>query len=174
MSSKLLAIAAIGTDTEKFLNGIKGKAGIQQMNKKYKILKYRYQSFSSAATKAIFDGGTLNKFDYKKSEQYCTELSNYIHTYSRMPEDMIFGSDFINSGIELVEDCVKYLMTEFFETIDGGLTYGVFDFNSLTPSVRQEFENWLNGVDDNEEGLLNRLMEINNRENGGVKTRISF
>jgi hypothetical protein len=171
---ELLGMAAKGTETEEFLKGIRGRTGIQQTNKKYKVLKYRYQSFSSAATKAIFEGGALNKFDYKRSEQYCGELSQYIHTYSRMPEDMLFSSDFIRSGIELVEECINYLMTEFFEIIDGGLTYGVFDFNTLTPSVRQEFENWLNGVDENEEELLKRLSDINNRENEGVKTRISF
>jgi len=35
-----------------------------------------------------------------------------------------------------------------------------------------EFEKWLTGVDENEEALLQRLIEINLRENGGVKTRL--
>lgn len=171
---ELLATAAKGTDTEKFLEEIRGKTGIRQMNKEYKVLKYRYQSFSSVATKAILEGGTLNKFDYKRSEQYCAELSQYIHIYSRTREEMTFGSEFMNSGIKLIQECVDYLMTDFFEVIDGGLTYGVFGFDTLTPSVKQEFNNWLNGVDDDEEALLKRLIEINNRENGGAKTGISF
>jgi len=171
---ELLAMAASGTETEKFLKETRGKTGIRQTNKKYKTLKYRYQSFSSAATKAIFERGSLNKFDYKKSEEYCDKLSQYIHTYSRMPEDMIFESDFINFGIDLIKECINYLMTEFFVLIDGGLTYGVFEFTSLTPSVKMEFEKWLTGVDENEEALLQRLIEINNRENGGKKTRISL
>lgn len=171
---ELLAMAAAGTESEEFLIGISGKTGIQQTNNKYKVLKYRYQSFSSAATKAIFEGGTLNKFDFKKSEQYCSKLSQYVHSYSRMPEDMMFGSTYMNSGIELIEECINYLMKDFFEIIDGALIYGVFDFNTLTPLVRQEFENWLKGVDENEEALLSRLIEINIKENGGVKTYLSF
>lgn len=63
---ELLAIEAKGTETEEFLREIRGKTGIQQTNKKFKILKYRYQSFSSATTKALFEEGSLNKFDLKK------------------------------------------------------------------------------------------------------------
>ncbi|MCH6235032.1 hypothetical protein [Cognataquiflexum rubidum] len=169
----LLAIAAKGTDTEIFLRGIRGKTGIKKTNDEYKVLKFRYQSFSSAVTKAIFEGGSLNKFDYKKSEEFCSKLSQYIHTYSRLPEDIIFESEFISSGISLIEECINYLMEEFFEIINGYITYGVFDFKTLTPSVKMEFDKWLIGVDENEEDLIKRLIEINNRENGGKKTCIS-
>lgn len=170
---ELLAMAAKGTDTENFLRGIRGKTGIKKTNDEYKILKFRYQSFSSAVTKAIFEGGSLNKFDYKKSEEFCSKLSQYIHTYSRLPEDIIFESEFISSGISLIEECINYFMEEFFEIINGYITYGVFDFETLTPSVKMEFDKWLIGVDENEEDLIKRLTEINNRENGGKKTRIS-
>lgn len=83
----------------------------------------------------------------------------------------------MNSGIELVEKAVNYLMTDIFVIQDGGLTYDLFNFKTLTPSVRTEFNKWLNGVDENEDTLFEpfeRLTEINNRENGTVKTRISF
>jgi len=106
---ELLAIAAKGTDTEIFLRGIRCKTGIKKTNDEYKILKFRYQSFSSAATKAIFEGGSLNMFDYKKSKEFHSNLSQYIHTYSRLPEDIIFESEFISSGICLIEECVNYL-----------------------------------------------------------------
>lgn len=168
----LLDISAKGTDSESFLMEIRGKTGIQQMNKKYKTLKYRYQSFSSAATQAIFEEGSLKKFDFKKSENFCNELSQYIHTYSRRPDEMVFGSEFINQGIALVEDCLNYLISDFFEIIDGHLIYGVFNFNTLTQSVKNEFDKWLNCVDENEDALLQRLIEINKNEYGGIKIKI--
>lgn len=87
---------------------------------------------------------------------------------------MIFGSEFINTGINLIEDCIHYLNTEFFELFDGGLTFGAIDFSTLTPSVKLEFENWLKGVDEDEEALLQRLIEINSKEFNGKKIKLKF
>lgn len=171
---ELLASAVKEIQTEEFLRDIRGKNGIDQANKKYKNLKYRYQSFSSAATKAIFDEGCLMKYDLKKSDQFCNNLAQYIHAYTQNPEDMVFGSHFINSGIELIEKSIDYLIAEFFVIIDGGLTYGVFDFQSFPPSVKKEFENWLKAVDEDEEALIKRLIEINNREFNGKKIKLRF
>lgn len=171
---ELLAMATIGSNSEKFIEDIRGKTGIHKMNKKYHSLKYRYQSFSSAATRAIFDVGALKPFSYKTSEKYCSELSQYIHSYSRFPEELIFGSTFIESGIKLIEDAVSYLKTNYFVNHEGGFIYGTFDFNSLTPSVQEEFNKWLNGTDMDEEALFQRLSYINEVENGGLKTRISL
>ncbi|GAB3217590.1 hypothetical protein J0A67_00770 [Algoriphagus aestuariicola] len=171
---ELIAMAAKGTDSEEFLNEICGRLGIQKANKRYNSLKYRYQSFSSAATKAIFEGGTLKTFDLKKSDEFCSELSQYVHSYCRRPEEIIFDSEYIQNGLKLINNCIDYLMSDYFVVIDGGITYGLFDFTTLNPSVKSEFNDWLKRVDQDEEALLNRLIEINNRENGGVKTKISF
>lgn len=172
---EILKTAVKGTDYAIFLREIKGKSGIQQMNKKYKSLKYRYQSFSSAASKAIFvEGHGLNKFDIKITEEHCKELSNYIHIYTRDTEELKFESEYIQLGIQRIEESLEYLLSNFFTVIDGGLTYGLFDFSSFPPYVKNEFNKWLESVDEDEDPLIERLTNINIKKHGGEKLKLKF
>lgn len=81
---ELLAISTKGTDFENFIEEIRGKTGIQKMDKKCKALKYRYQSFSSVSTKVIFEGASLKQFDYKNQNCIAASYLNIFMTTRRI------------------------------------------------------------------------------------------
>lgn len=65
----------------------RGKYGLTKSNNKYKALKYRYQTFSEAITKVILDF-SLKVYDYKASEELQNGLAEYVHIYTRTPDEL--------------------------------------------------------------------------------------
>jgi hypothetical protein len=135
--------------------------GIQKLNNKYKVLKYRYQTFTEAFSSVILDDFSLKFFDFKKAEDFRSKLAGYIHLYTRMPEELLFESEFMQSGVKLIEEFISFLGNVF--TIhDKQIVYGTVNFSTLKNGFDIEFKNWLNCVDEDIEALKERLREIAN------------
>ncbi len=152
-----------------FNEEIKKFKGIQKVNTKLKTLRFRYQTFTEAYSKAILEDFPINAFNLTLSESFEKRLSKYIHTYYRSDDELQYNNDFIQNGINLVIEVVQYL--EKFRK-NGEYVFGSLSFSTLKGGIKKEFENWLNGVDDDTESLKNRLDEINRTENNNFKYQV--
>lgn len=146
----------------------KGKSGIQKTNNEYKILRYRYQTFSEAISRV--SDLPVKAFDFKGSEQLQKRLSEYLHIYTKAPSDMSFYSEFIQKGIQAVKDTLDFVHN-FFVKDEQGYSFGVLNFHTLNGSFKSEFDSWKKDVTEDTEGLYNRLKKINDEEFGGAKAK---
>lgn len=145
----------------------KGKSGLERGNQKYKALKYKYQSFSEALTKVIMDF-SLKIYDYKLSDKLQGLLADYIHIYTRTPEELKFNSEYIQKGILLIKETVAFIKSYFVKQ-DDGYIFGLLNFGTLSKTMQDEFERWKNSVSEDTEGLYQRLKKINDEQSGGAK-----
>lgn len=165
----LMLMSTDKSEWQDLANMAKGKHGLTKSNNKYKALKYRYQTFSEAIVKVILDF-ELKVYDYKTSENLQTELSEYLHTYTRIPEEMEFKSDFIQNGVLLVNKTLEFVKSYYVKK-DDGYVFGLLNFSTLNGSMKNEFELWKQDVSEDTEGLYQRLKVINDTENDGAKAK---
>lgn len=167
---EILEMIASYSSNEDFIEIIKKKNGIQKTNSNYKVLKYRYQTFSEAFTIALIDTISIKPFDLKKAEEIQNNLSQYIHIYTRTPEELIFNSSFIQEGISLIINSITNLEKSF-EIKDNNYVLGTIIFDSLSGGIKSEFLRWLDSKDEDTDALTKRLIEININENQGQKIK---
>lgn len=96
---------------------------------------------------------------FKKAEDLQSKLSQYIHIYTRRPEELLFESEFIQNGIQLIKETISYL-ENMFTIKDDNYVFGVLNFASLKNGFEIEFDSWLKTLDDNTEALTERLKKI--------------
>jgi hypothetical protein len=133
--------------------------GIQKVNSQIKALRYRYQTFTEAFSNVIVDEFSLKPFDFKKAEELQSNLSHYIHIYTREPSDIFFESDYMQKGISLIKETISFF-NNMFTIHDGAYIYGILDFNSLKNGFEIEFKKWLVSVDNDVDALTIRLKNI--------------
>lgn len=133
--------------------------GIQKVNSKYKALKFRYQTFTEAFSNVILNDFSIKPFPFNKAEELQGRLSQYIHLYTRKPEELTFESEFIQAGINLIEETISYF-ENMFTLHDGKYVFGVLNFSTLKNGFELEFEKWLKTVDENVETLTENLRRI--------------
>ncbi len=145
----------------------KGRNGITKTNKEYKGLKYRYQTFSEAFVRVITDLN-LKVYNYKQSEYMQDQVSEYLHVYTKTEEEMHFDSAFIQEGVLLIQSVVEFIKN-YYVLHDGTYVFGLLNFSTLNGGIKEEFEKWKSGVDEDAEALYLRLKAINDRDNAGQK-----
>lgn len=148
----------------------RGKYGLTKSNNKYKALKYRYQTFSEAITKVILDF-SLKVYDYKASEEVQNNLAEYVHIYTRTPDELEYTSEFVQTGVKCVNEAISFVKS-YYVIHDNGYVFGILNFTTLSGSMKAEFEKWKADVSEDTEGLYNRLKEINDTELGGAKAKM--
>lgn len=142
---------------------IKKRHGINKANKKFSALKFRYQTFTEAFAKAVKPELKLNFFNFKESETLKENLSQYLHLYSRMDNELEFDSDFIQNGFIHIKATKDFLESYFTKDLNG-FYFGVLDFTTINESMKSEFNNWLGASEQNNETLTKRLIEIVNND----------
>jgi hypothetical protein len=163
---EILVMAAHDSLDLEWQDLIEKQNGIQKVNSKYKALKFRYQSFTEAFSKVVLINLPIKPFEFKKADDFQNRLSQYIHIYTRKPEELSFDSEFIQSGIKLIEETISYL-ENMFTLHDGGYVFGVLNFSSLKNGFEIEFEKWLKTFDDNVDTLTENLKRIANEKLAG-------
>ncbi|MDD4438160.1 MAG: hypothetical protein PHS04_09025 [Tissierellia bacterium] len=156
---EILVMAAHESLNTDWQDLIEKQNGIQKVNSKYKALKFRYQSFTEAFSKVILIDLPLKPFEFKKAEDFQSRLSQYIHIYTRKPEELLFEGEFIQSGIKFIKETISYL-ENMFTIQDGNYVFGVLNFSTLKNGFEFEFNNWLKTVDEDVEALTERLHKI--------------
>ncbi len=158
----------IGAANSKFgkqdFEEIKKRHGIKKANKKFNSLKFRYQSFTEALTKAIKTDLNLRFYNYKESEKLKENLSQYLHLYSKTDDELEFESDFIQNSFHHIKKSIDFIKNYFTKDANG-IYYGGLDFMTLEEPLKTEFQKWLSEPEQNNEVLTERLLEIvNNRK----------
>ncbi len=156
---EILAMAAHKSLNTDWHDLIEKYNGIQKVNSKYKALKFKYQTFTEAFSKVILDDLPVKPFEFRKAEDFQSKLSQYIHIYTRTPEEIKFDSDFMQTGIKLLEETISFL-ENMFTIRDKNYIFGVLDFASLKNGFEVEFKNWLNTLDEDVDALTQRLRKI--------------
>ena len=149
----------------------RGKHGLTKSNNKYKALKYRYQTFSEAIAKVLLDF-ELKIYDYKSSENLQTKLSEYIHIYTRTPKELEYKSEFIQNGIKTTNEAIAFIKN-YYIFRDSGYVFGILNFSTLSPSMRNELEKWKASVSEDTADLFKVLKKINDIEAGGAKAKLT-
>lgn len=155
----ILVMAAHESLNSDWQDLIEKKNGIQKVNSKYKALRYKYQTFTEAFSKVVLNDLPIKPFEFRKAENLQSKLSQYIHIYTRKPEELMFESEFIQSGVQLIEETISYL-ENMFTIKDGNIVYGAFNFASLKNGFDIEFDNWIKTLDEDTESLTERLKKI--------------
>lgn len=156
----LIMMPSNKTEWEEIEKTAKGKQGIRRSNDKYKILKYRFQTFSEAIGRLA--NLPIKAFDYKKAEELENDLGEYVHSYTRTQRDMNYGSDFIQNGLEKIEESLKFVKSYFIQK-DGNNVYGILNFSTLTGDLKTEFDKWKKETSTDIGALYKRLEEINKK-----------
>ncbi len=137
---------------------------IQKLNSKLKSLKFKYQSFTSAFAKAVLENCPLLPFDYNTAENLQSKLAKYIHVYSKTDNDFLFESDYVKEGIELVKAALHFLENSC-ANHEGSYRQGIIDFKTLSPEMRNEFNDWVARKDVDVKALTERIEKIRKEKN---------
>lgn len=163
----LMVMSTEKSEWENLSQMARGKYGLTKSNNKYKALKYRYQTFSEAISKVIMEF-SLKVYDYKESEELQNRLAEYVHIYTRTPEELEYASEFIQTGVKYVNEAISFVKS-YYVIHDDGYVFGILNFSTLSGSMKAEFEKWKADVSEDIEGLYYRLKEINDKESDGAK-----
>ncbi|MEQ9168248.1 MAG: hypothetical protein RLO12_18460 [Fulvivirga sp.] len=167
----LMLMSTEQTEWETLSLMARGKYGLTKSNSKYKALKYRYQTFSEAITKVILNF-ELKVYDYKASEILQNKLAEYVHIYTRTPEELKYTSNFIKSGINNVKDTIAFIKS-YYVVHENEYLFGILNFSTLSGSMKDEFEKWKSAVSEDTNALYERLKKINDEESGGLKAKLA-
>ena len=159
-----LVMAASSLDDETWKEELEKFKGIQKLNSKLKSLRFRYQSFTAAFAAAVFENCPLIPFDYKKAEDLQSKLAKYIHVYSKTDDDFLFESDFVKNGIETIKEVLNFLENSCSKH-EGSYIQGIMNFETLSPEMRNEFNDWVSRKDEDVEALTGRLNKIREENN---------
>lgn len=140
---------------------IKNRHGIQKANKMFNALKRRYQLFTESYVKAIGSELKTKAYEYNMAEKIKTDLSQYIHIYSRTDQELCFDSQFIKDGFSLIVKTTDFVR-EYVKPTTDGFILCVLDFHSLREPVKSELKAWVSGNEKSNVGLTERLLRIVN------------
>ena len=157
-------MAASSLEDESWKIEVEKYKGIQKLNSKIKTLRYRYQTFSTAFSNAIFENISLIPFNYKKAEDLQAELAKYIHIYTKSDEDFKYDSKYVKDGIKLVNKTLDFLENSC-SLNNGAYLQGALDINSLSKEMINEFNDWVNRKDEDLVALTERLTKIREMKN---------
>ncbi|MCD6577688.1 MAG: hypothetical protein J7K66_06735, partial [Anaerolineaceae bacterium] len=103
-------------------------------------------------------------FDYNTAENLQSKLAKYIHVYSKTDNDFLFESDYVKEGIELVKAALHFLENSC-ANHEGSYRQGIIDFKTLSPEMRNEFNDWVARKDVDVKALTERIEKIRKEKN---------
>lgn len=166
---ELLLMSTIKKEWPDLILKMKGKTGIQNANKEFKTLKYRLQTFSECISK--ISDLPVKAFDYRQADIIQRVLSEYVHIYTRTPEELSFGSEFIQVGIRKITETLRFVKS-YFVKHGNSYNFGCLNFETLNGGkFLNEFRNWKSSVDTDTDALYGRLKTINDNFYEGSKAR---
>lgn len=134
----------------------KPRHGIRKVNDKVKSLKHKYQIFYKVACETIDRAG--NPLDFSKSAELKEALSDYVHTYTRTPEELNFGSKYIKDAYEVIKDSIIFLESALNKKQN---TYMLQNLSIMTleEDDKKILNDWKNGIIEDEIELKRRLIK---------------
>jgi len=113
--------------------------GNDKANNKLKSLKEKTQIFYECVCEELKIPGKF--YDYKKSNELKSKLSQYIHTYTRIPKDMEFDSTFIKDAFPIINEAREFIKKSL---IYDGESYIVqnIDYATLSTEDKELLQEW--------------------------------
>lgn len=129
--------------------------GNDRANSKLKSLKEKTQIFYECVCEELDIPGKF--YDYKKSNQLKSELSQYIHTYTRIPKEMEFESPFIKAAFPIINEAREFIKQSLIPDGDSYIVQNM-DFSILSAEDKELLQEWkIDKID--EETLRKRISE---------------
>lgn len=150
-------LASVGEEFRQEISDLtKMKNGIDKANKKIKTLKEKYQQFYQAVCEVINIPG--KSYDTKKSDNLKHKISSYLHTYTRTQEEIDFGSEFMNNGLDLIDEVLVFIKESLM--INGNsYTIQSIDKDKIPTENMIIFEEWRTSVKMSYDELKAKLQE---------------
>ncbi len=141
----LLWTGSEDSEQEGLIELAKGKRGIPNSNRQYKILNYKYQEFWAALADLVNFPGEIARYDYKRSGELQEELGEFMHSYTKMNSDFLPNSLYMQEGKSLVNSTIKFIQDFCLHkdhTGKNAIMYGGVKVSSLPPEIRGLYERW--------------------------------
>jgi len=136
---------------------IKGPHGIQKANSKYKILKFKHQSFVHEIIQ-MYEYHDYKEFDFNISDELKSRLAHYVHSSTNNQSDFEFNSKYMQDAIALINESINFLKK--FYTIKGNqYEYLGFNFSNLDDRLMKVYKDWRENPSQNKEDIYERLVD---------------
>jgi len=129
--------------------------GNDKVNKTLKSLSFKTQVFYECVCDQIGLSGTF--FNYKKSNFLKSELSQYIHTYTRVPKEMKFDSPFIKAAFPIIKEAREFIRKSLISDGENLIVQNI-DYTNLSIEDQALLQDWKEDKID-EETLKMRISE---------------
>ena len=136
------------------LEKAKPKNGTKQVNDELKTLSHKYQVFYECVCEVTGTKGEY--FSFANSNAFKKELSNYIHTYTRLEQEMVFGSVFINDAIILIPKVVSFIDKSLMKD-ENGYTIQNLGRDDMKEEDKILFDEWRLDIVKDKEELKTRI-----------------
>ena len=113
--------------------------GNDRVNNKLKSLKEKTQKFYECVCDELNIPGKF--YDYKKSNLLKTQLSQYIHTYTRKPAEMEFNNPFIKSAFPIINEAREFIKNSLISDGESLIVQNI-DYASLSTEDKELFQQW--------------------------------
>lgn len=135
-----LLIASVPNSKHKTIAEIaKSFHGNDKANSKLKALKEKTQKFYECVCEVINIPGKF--FDYKRSNDLKFELSQYIHTYTRVPSEMKFDSAFIQAAFPIIKKTREFIKASLIPDGDSFIVQNI-DYRTLSKEDKELLQEW--------------------------------
>jgi len=153
-----MILASVGEeDRTQLMIDAKPRHGINKVNDKVKSLKYKYQIFYKIVCETI--GRFGNPIDFSKSSTLKEKLSDYVHTYTRTPEELKFGSEYLRAASGIMEETIAFLELALNKDQNSYMLQNL-SITTLNEEDKQILDKWKNGIIKDE----SELREILNKQ----------
>ena len=158
----LLIASVANSEHQEIAELAKSFHGNDKANSRLKALKEKTQLFYKCVCEELGLPGKY--YDYKKSNDLKFELSQYIHTYTRVPKEMKFDSSFIKAAFPIITKAREFIVNSL---IFDGTHFIVqnIDYTALSIEDKELLQDWRQDKID-ESTLRKRIIEnVNTRKN---------
>jgi hypothetical protein len=152
----LLVLGSVPTPSyDEIISLSQKQNGVDSLNKKIKAITFKNQTFFEVLCNLLnIPGGVFN---YSLSQDYKHRLSQYIHTYTMLPENLLFESEFIQKSFELIRE-VRAFLEKSLNRDDNGYNISVVEYATMPEEDKIILEDWrLDRID--KDIMKNRLWE---------------
>ena len=95
------------SERKQIIEDSKPKNGIDRVNKKIGVLKYKYQLFLQIICELL--DVQSKYYDYKKSKDFQHNISKYIHSYHMTSEELEFDSENMQDCLNMILDIDEFI-----------------------------------------------------------------
>ena len=162
ISANKLLCSVASSEREELRESMRPRHGINKANNQIKGLKLKLQEFGEAIGQS--GGFSFPVYSFSESEKIQDILSQYIHSYTRLEQEMQFGSNYINTAISAIDDAIRFASDNLiYNEFRGTYILINFEMNSLPNWAKIILNDW------KQEGKIKNKEELKLRIKNAVE-----